>query len=147
MHVKNHKRVPSFTFFGTLKLFLHSHFSSEIRFSQYISNNSFFNTIRIFDVISELYCVLLQPRKRRRRFENKRTHSSLHETFGCSDTFMWVFHLKSLEFIFKTLRFWALNWTPTWDVLFLFMFWNHHFWNHHLKIVTFWKTFLSSNFH
>ena len=62
------------------------HFSSDIRFSQNISINIFFNTIRnlnvisgvmrnirVFDVISEVYSNSL---RRRRRFENKCSHLS-----------------------------------------------------------------------
>ena len=35
-----------------------------IRFSQYISTNIFFNTIRIFDVISEVKCILLRRKRK-----------------------------------------------------------------------------------
>ena len=71
------KRVSPFTFFGTRRLFQNSHFSSEVRFSQYIPTNIFFNTFRNFDVISgvkryirtsdvisEVICVLLRRRRR-----------------------------------------------------------------------------------
>ena len=85
---------PHFGYLGVFNLdfFRHSetvqncHFSSDIRFSQNISTNIFFNTIRnlnvisgvkryirIFDVISEVYSVSL---RRRRRFENKCSHLS-----------------------------------------------------------------------
>ena len=48
--------------------------------------------------------------KKRWQFINKRTQSSQHETFGCFDTFMRVFHQKSLGHILKTLRFLSLKW-------------------------------------
>ena len=79
---------PPFQIFRHYETVQNSHFSSDIRFSQYISTNIFFITIRnlnvisgvkryirIFDVISELYSVLL---RRRRRFKNKLSHLSQH---------------------------------------------------------------------
>ena len=77
---------PSFQVFRHYETVQNCHFSSDIRFSQYISTNIFFNTIRnlnvisgvkryirVFDVISEVYSVSL---RRRRRFENKCPHLS-----------------------------------------------------------------------
>ena len=77
---------PPFQIFRHYETVQNCHFSSNIRFSQYISTNIFFNTIRnlnvifgvkryirIFDAIFEVYSVSLG---RRRRFENKCSHLS-----------------------------------------------------------------------
>ena len=45
------QRVSPFTFLGTMRLFQNSHFSSELRFSQYIPTNNFFQYYLNFDVI------------------------------------------------------------------------------------------------
>ena len=79
-------KCPPFQIFRHYETVQNCNFSSDIRFSQYISTNIFFNTIRnlnvisgvkryirIFDVISEVYSVSL---RRRRRFENKCSHLS-----------------------------------------------------------------------
>ena len=50
-----------------------SHFLSDIRFSQYISTDNFFNTIQIFDMISDVNCVSL---KGRCRFKNIALYST-----------------------------------------------------------------------
>ena len=90
--ILEHKRCfkipegPPFQIFRHYETVQNCHFSSDIRFSQYISTNNFFNTIRnlnvisrvkrnirIFDVISEVFSVSL---RRRRRFENKCLHLS-----------------------------------------------------------------------
>ena len=81
-------RKPPFKFFRTVRVFKVLTLS-DIRFSQCISTEYFFQYclnfggrvskilryIRIFDVISELYCVLL---RRGQRFENKKSHLSQH---------------------------------------------------------------------
>ena len=86
---------PPFQIFRHYETVQNCHFSSDIRFSQYISTNVFFQYIstniffqyypnlnvisgvkryiRIFDVISEVYSVSL---RRRWRFENKCSHLS-----------------------------------------------------------------------
>ena len=57
--------LPPFTLLGTRKLFQISHFRLILDFLNILHQNFCFIGIRTFDVMSELYCVLL---KRRRRF-------------------------------------------------------------------------------
>ena len=101
------------------------YFSSDIRFSQYISTNIFFQyypkferNIRIFDVISEIYSVSL---RRRRKFENKvlafvpaaiselLKHFPSTEGFLCVKLFCEFFLKKRQEHILKILQFLSLR--------------------------------------
>ena len=87
LDVKKAQRVPllHFRYYETNSKFS---FSSEIRIFQYISTNIFFNAIRIF----ALYLIILRFTESEQNeaevLENKRTHSSDHETFGYFDTFV-----------------------------------------------------------
>ena len=111
---------PPFQIFRHYETVQNCHFSSDIRFSQHISTNIFFYTIRnlnvisgvkryirFFDVISEVYSVLL---RRRRRFENKCSHLSQRyirtsEAFSPHGRLLWVnlfceFFIKNVMSIF-----------------------------------------------
>ena len=74
MDVKKLQKVP-FSFFGTMRLVKIPIFCLILNFLNRYPPKTFFNTIRIFDVIPELYCVSLW---RRRRFKNKRSRLSQH---------------------------------------------------------------------
>ena len=129
---ENPKGSP-FQIFRHYETVQNCHFSSDIRFSQYISTNIFFNTIRnlnvisgvkryirIFDVISEVYSVSL---RRRRRFENKCSHLSqpLYPNFWSvfparKASFGWNFFVsfslkKRHEHILKILHFLSLRYS------------------------------------
>ena len=56
LDVKKPKSSPFYSF-GTISQFLNSLFWAYIRFSQNISSNNFFYTIRIFDAIAEIFCI------------------------------------------------------------------------------------------
>ena len=106
--LKNPKGSPIYIFrhYETVQNY---HFSSDIRFiSRYIFTNISFSTIRTFDVISKIYCVLL---RRRRRFKKSARSclSTLYPnfcvfrapkaSFGCFDFFC-VFYRKNVLIIF-----------------------------------------------
>ena len=115
MAVKKFPKGSPFTFFGT-ETVQNSHFSSDIRFSKHPTNN-FFNTIRIFDVISELYCDLLM-RKQMFGKSAPMWPSALYLNFrgvfgarkaGLGSFKIFVFSIKSPEQISKTLHFSSLK--------------------------------------
>ena len=130
---ENPKGSP-FQIFRHYETVQNCHFSSDIRFSQYISTNIFFNTIRnvnvisgvkryirIFDVISEVYSVSL---RRKRRFENKQVLafvpaaiSELLKRFPSTEGFLWVKRFCEFlinerhEHILKILHFLSLRYS------------------------------------
>ena len=122
---ENPKGSP-FQIFRHYETVQNCHFSSDIRFSKYISTNIFLNTIRnlnvisgvkryirIFDVISEVYSVLL----RRRLAFVPAAISELLKRFPSTEGFLWVnlfcefFMKKRHEHILKILHFLSLRYS------------------------------------